>query len=892
MDCSNCGNVLDAGAKHCNKCGAKQYDQHIHQPGMRQTYNQSPEMRQVQKQNPEMQQPFRQPPGTQQQPFRQPLGTQQSHNQQPATQQTQIQNPGMQQLGRQPVIQQQLSQNPEKRQLNEQRSGTLPAFHQNPEARQPDNQSVGVQKAFSQNPEMQQPYRQNPEFRQTPKQHPGVQQTYEQRPEVQQPFNQHLGAPKAVTQHPETPQQSFGKHPEAPQPFKQHLETTPQPAKLRPEAAQPLMQHIDTIQPANQRPETQQPFMQQFETTQHVNKGSETPKPLMHFETPRSETPQPLNQRPESFNQRPEAPKHLYQDFEPQKSFNQHTETPQQPYSHSGAPGTYYQNPEIHPPGMHSPHQTQQPYMGLGPNTYMPAMQPAASNKRRMSPFAIGILAGVIGICILLVAAIGMVGHAARSIDGNNADNVARGNNENNALTGNSLLPEQIYQNNVNGVFKIYATYESGRVYGVGSGFIVDAGGIAVTNHHVMVGASSAIAVLEDGTEINIVGYHSYDISNDLAVIQLDSRGHRFHYLTIGDSDAVRVGQTVYAIGSPSGDHNTFTVGSVSRFANEPISFDIYTIEGLIQMTAAIYGGSSGGVLLNDRGQVIGVNTAGNVHRASVGWAVPISRLVLPESGSNQVNPLPIEEPVLIRQEGIFTYERFPFIPDFLSVAANSSLIISGTAEQLGQDLVLDFDVNGDFHFSYAYMYDLENWSFLPVTDAYDEVLIEHGFIFQGVLNNDDTTHVLLYHEGENTTLAYCYYWDESVLLILIGEGNAYELFLSTPPEIPVGAVLDPNLIATWLFTQTSKEGYLEWMDDGLNLFYTFNEDGSGEFTSENHQGRTTFILDFVWYTENGSVVIEYYGFFTDTFVYQYRFVTQGLQMTDAFDRHVLERVE
>ena len=893
MDCSNCGNVLDAGAKHCNKCGAKQYDQHIHHPGMRQTYNQSPEMRQAQKQNPGIQQPFMQPPAAQQ-----------THNLHPATQQNH--NPGIPQFGGQPGVQQPQGQNPEKRQLHEQRSGTLPSFPQNPEIRQPDKQPVGVQKTFSQNPGMQQTYRQNPEFKQTHSQHPGVQQTVKPHPEFQQPFNQHLGTPKTIGQHPETPQmhkqssapqnynqklepqQSYGKRSEALQPFIQHREA-PQPAVRRPETQQPFMQQLETPKPANNRPETPKPLMQQLETPQLLNHRPETPQLLNRL----PETPQLLKQQSETQqpNLRPETPQHLYQVSEAQQPFNRYAETPQQPYNHSEAPRTNYQSPEMHHSG--TPHlHSQAPQPHIGPNSYVPTMQPVASNKRRMSPFAIGILAGVMGICVLLVAAIGMVGRAAQTIDGNNTDTVARGNNENNALTGNSLSAEQIYQNNVNGVFKIYVTYESGRVYGVGSGFIVDAGGMAVTNHHVMVGASSAIAILEDGREIDIIGYHSYDISNDLAIIQLDSRGQNFHYLTIGDSDAVRVGQTVYAIGSPSGDQNTFTVGFVSRFANEPISFDIYTVEGLIQMTAAIYGGSSGGVLLNDRGQVIGVNTAGNVHRASVGWAVPISRLVLPESGSNQVNSLPIEEPVLIRQEGIFTYERFPFIPDFLSVAASSSLIISGTAEQLGQDLVLDFDVNGDFHFSYAYMYDLANWSFLPVTDAYDEVLMEHGFIFQGVLNDDDITYVLLYHEVENTTLAYCYYWDESIILILIGEGNAYEIFLSTPPEIPAGAVLDPDLIDTWLFIQTSNEGYLDWMEGGESLFYTFNEDGSGEFTSENRLGRTTSTFDFVWYTENGSVVIEYYGFFVDTFVYQYRFVTQGLQMTDDFDRHILQRVE
>ena len=973
MDCRNCGNAIAAGAKHCNKCGAKQYDQHMLQPGTRQTYNQIPEARQAQMQN----------PGTQQ-PFMQMQGTQQPNNLRPATQQTQ--NPGMQQLGKHPEIQQTQSHNPEKQQLHEQHSGIVPVFPQKPEARQPDKQQVGVQQALSRNPEMQQPQRQNPEIKQSHTQPPVRQQTHTQPSGAQQPVNQHFGVPKAI-EHPQTPQpprapqnynknletkQGYERRPEIPQPTMQRLETqqphnqrhespqpftqnpeapqphrqqpgTPQPHRQRPETQQPLRQHpetqqplrqqLETQQPLRQQPETPQPLRQQPETPQPLRQRPETPQPLMqHLEAPqqlnqRPETLQPLvknletpqlNQRPEAsqqLNQRPETSQPLMKNLETlnhqpetqqlfgqhpevsqlqqrsevQQPYNQRSET-QQSHSHPETPKTYYQNPEMHHPGT-VPTQTPQPY--AGPNTYMPRVNPVTSDKRKMPTFAVGLVAGVMCIGLLLVVAVGLLGSAARrTIDDRDTDIVDRRNIENNALTdSNVLTPTQIFQNNVNGVFKIYAIYDSGNVHGVGSGFLVDAGGIAVTNHHVMAGATKALAILEDGREIDIIGYHSYDISNDLAVIQLDSDGQVFHYLTIGDSDAVQVGQDVYAIGSPLGDRNTFTAGYVSRFATEPIPFGIYSVEGLIQMTAAIYGGSSGGALLNDRGQVIGVNTAGNAFRPSVGWAVPISRLVLPESGS-QIHPLPIEEPVQIRREGIFTYERFPFIPDFLSVAANSSLIISGTAESLEWDLLLDFDVDGRFHFSYAYMYDLENWSFLPITDEYDKVLIEHGFEFQGVLNDEEITYVLLYHEGENTSLAYCYYWEESMLLIMIGEGNAYETFLGGRPDLPAGAVLDPELIGSWLFLQTTQEGYQEWMRGGERLFYIFNEDGSGEFIVVDRLGRTTSTFGFVWHTENGSVIIEYYGFFEATYVYRYQFVPDGMEMRDAHDRHLLQREE
>ena len=459
------------------------------------------------------------------------------------------------------------------------------------------------------------------------------------------------------------------------------------------------------------------------------------------------------------------------------------------------------------------------------------------------------------------------------------------------------LTPTQIFANNVDAVFQIYLADADGEFFGTGSGFFVNSTGVAVTNHHVMVDAPIAIAVLEDGRELNILGHYSYCIDNDLAIIQLENDGQGFSYLTIGDSDAVSVGDTVYAIGSPEGDRNTFTVGYVSRFASEPVSFGIYTIEGLIQMTAAIYGGSSGGALLNERGHVIGVNSAVNILRPSVAWAVPISRVVLPESESELYFPLPIESSDYVQQDGgIFAFARYPFIPDFLSIVNDDSLILSGTAEDLESDLILDFDSDGIYHFDYAYLYHLENEHFIPTTDMYDEILEEQGFVFQGVLLDDEITYVFLYHEYQDVSLVYSYYWELEALLILIGEGNAFELLeprgTPEPHEIPDNATLDTELSASWFFVETTNAQYQGWIAQGFDLYYIFNEDGSGTFISSNQESGVTQTFEFNWYTANGSVTIMYFGNFVDTYVYEYQIINSGLFMVDAVDEHALIRTQ
>ena len=205
------------------------------------------------------------------------------------------------------------------------------------------------------------------------------------------------------------------------------------------------------------------------------------------------------------------------------------------------------------------------------------------------------------------------------------------------------LTGPDVFQYNVNSVFTIYVNVGHGYSPN-GSGFFITSTGIGVTNHHVMVGWSSAAIYTHDGERYVITGYYNYDMNNDLAVIQVDGRGRAFEYVTISSLDDLRVGEDVFAIGSPRGIYrNTFTSGVLSRMADEAVEFDIYRIYDMLQFTAPITGGNSGGPLFNNLGEVIGVNTAAysGYLAQNINFAVRIDRVSIPAPGA-ELRQLPI----------------------------------------------------------------------------------------------------------------------------------------------------------------------------------------------------------------------------------------------------------
>ena len=136
---------------------------------------------------------------------------------------------------------------------------------------------------------------------------------------------------------------------------------------------------------------------------------------------------------------------------------------------------------------------------------------------------------------------------------------------------------------------------------GVGSGFIIAPEGFVVTNHHVIDGADEIYVTLADKREFKgrLIGS---DQRTDIALVRID--GHGLPHATIGDSNRVRVGDWVVAIGSPFGLDNTVTAGIVSAKGRDTGDYLPF-----IQTDAAVNPGNSGGPLLNARGEVIGINS-------------------------------------------------------------------------------------------------------------------------------------------------------------------------------------------------------------------------------------------------------------------------------------------
>ena len=154
----------------------------------------------------------------------------------------------------------------------------------------------------------------------------------------------------------------------------------------------------------------------------------------------------------------------------------------------------------------------------------------------------------------------------------------------------------------------------------LGSGFIVDPSGLVVTNNHVVANADVVTVQLSDGRELEgrVLGR---DDKTDVAVVQI-TQGSGFQAVDWGDSDGTRVGDSVFAVGSPFGLGNTVTSGIVSARGREIGG----AYDDFLQVDAAINSGNSGGPLFDASGRVIGVNTAiftpsgGNV---GIGFAIP-----------------------------------------------------------------------------------------------------------------------------------------------------------------------------------------------------------------------------------------------------------------------------
>ena len=163
-------------------------------------------------------------------------------------------------------------------------------------------------------------------------------------------------------------------------------------------------------------------------------------------------------------------------------------------------------------------------------------------------------------------------------------------------------------------------------VEGAGSGVIISSNGYIVTCNHVIEDARSIKVRLTNGDEYeaNLVGT---DASNDIAVIKINAQG--LPSATLGDSDAVRVGETVIAIGNPLGNFGGSVSSGILSAKDRNITVDELTMEYLFQITAPVSPGNSGGALFNTKGELIGIVNAKEVDTdvEGIGFAIPINNV-------------------------------------------------------------------------------------------------------------------------------------------------------------------------------------------------------------------------------------------------------------------------
>jgi S1-C subfamily serine protease len=176
----------------------------------------------------------------------------------------------------------------------------------------------------------------------------------------------------------------------------------------------------------------------------------------------------------------------------------------------------------------------------------------------------------------------------------------------------------QIAEKHVLSVVTIVALGKDGEPVSSGSGFFLDRQGLIATSHHVLAGHSRAIIRTFNGDEGEIIEVTHDDPSLDLTIARTSLRASV--PLTLGDSNKVRVNERVVTIGTALGNQHFYSTGSVSAMRN---AGDIQ----LLQITAPITPGTSGGPVLNQRGEVIGIATAFIASEKDLGFAMPVNYL-------------------------------------------------------------------------------------------------------------------------------------------------------------------------------------------------------------------------------------------------------------------------
>lgn len=200
-----------------------------------------------------------------------------------------------------------------------------------------------------------------------------------------------------------------------------------------------------------------------------------------------------------------------------------------------------------------------------------------------------------------------------------------------------TLTGPQVFAKASPAVVKVLVYDERSKLKGQGSGFFVSPDGLLATNYHVIAKAASARVKLADSTELSVAGIVASNQEADLALLRV--KGKKFPHLELAEATP-KVGATVYALGSPKGLTNTFTQGVISGYR------EFKGMPRLLQTSAPISQGSSGGPLLAGSGEVIGVTTIGLGSGQNLNFAVPSKYLKSLMLRRREIRPLPGKDAV------------------------------------------------------------------------------------------------------------------------------------------------------------------------------------------------------------------------------------------------------
>ncbi|MCQ2405915.1 MAG: S1C family serine protease [Oscillospiraceae bacterium] len=305
------------------------------------------------------------------------------------------------------------------------------------------------------------------------------------------------------------------------------------------------------------------------------------------------------------------------------------------------------------------------------------------------------------------------------------------------------MTAEQVYEKCSSAVFYIEVYDEWGYAFASGSGFFLSSDGVAVTNYHVIDGASSALVITTDGKEYPVEFAYEFNSYEDWALIQVG--GSDFNTLTKGNGFALKGGETVFTIGSPLGLQNTISQGIVSNPQR--------VLDGLsyIQTSAPISHGSSGGALLNAYGELIGITSATFSDGQNLNLAIPIDYVT--DYDTNVIYTLPEI------YEMMYGYEPEP----------GNDLLLSPVAIE---NLNYTVEDNGDVFF------DFEVWNYSEYTLSYVDFTIKlldsNGYYITDTYTGKDSF-TIIYSPDNASDYIEPYSYMKLYTFVAFGGGYDYE---------------------------------------------------------------------------------------------------------------------